>query len=64
MVEKGIVLTPPHIVKLMIHLLDIKPTDNFIDLCSGTGSFAMEAHRQGCKNSLSVEISQKMYSIL
>lgn len=41
----GIVLTPDHIVRLMIQLLELKPTDVFLDLCTGTGSFLKEASK-------------------
>jgi predicted RNA methylase len=39
----GIVLTPKHIVDLMITELDIKQNESFIDFCCGTGSFPIKA---------------------
>lgn len=51
----GVVLTPNHIVKLMIDLLNIKQTDKLLDFCTGTGSFLIEGSKYtkklyGCEN--------------
>ena len=50
----GIVLTPHHIVELMIKLLNIQSNESFIDLCSGTGSFGKEACKY-CSSITSIE---------
>lgn len=62
--KKGIVLTPLHIAKLMINILDIQKTDTFVDICAGTGNFSLLAFEMECKRTLSIEINQKMYLIL
>ncbi len=59
----GIVLTPHHIVELMIHMLNISADDIFLDLCSGTGSFVLEAHKRGCAT-VACEFQTKLYSLL
>jgi len=38
----------------MIQLLELKPEDEFLDLCTGTGSFLKEAV-QKCKTVVGVE---------
>jgi predicted RNA methylase len=61
----GIVLTPPHIISLMIDLLDLNETDIFLDICSGTGSFALEAYRKcNVKMLISCEYQTKLYNLL
>ncbi len=62
--SQGIVLTPPHIVKLMIRALDLKPNDIFLDLCSGTGSFVIEAINDKNCNFIACEYQNKLYSLL
>jgi predicted RNA methylase len=59
----GIVLTPPHIVELMIHMLKLRPDDTFLDICAGTGSFPLEASKSGCKL-VSCEYQTKLYTLL
>lgn len=39
----GIVLTPSHITKLMVDLLNVKYYDKVLDPCSGTGGFLVAA---------------------
>lgn len=41
--KDGIVLTPPHIVRLFADIADLKPTDVVYDPCSGTGGFLVAA---------------------
>jgi predicted RNA methylase len=60
----GIVLTPDHVVKLMIELLEINEDDVFLDLCSGTGSFVLEALRYNPKSIIAIEYQNKLFSLL
>jgi predicted RNA methylase len=60
----GIVLTPDHIVKLMIKLLDINHKDTFLDLCTGTGSFPLEALRYNPESIIACEYQTKLYGLL
>ena len=60
----GIVLTPDHITRLMIELLEIKPDDVFLDLCAGTGSFATEALKYNPASIISVERDNKLFNLL
>ncbi len=39
----GIVLTPKHITELFCDLAELKPTDNVLDPCCGTGGFLIAA---------------------
>lgn len=59
----GIVLTPEHIVKIMIDLLEIDANDIFLDLCAGTGSFAIEASKH-TKNIIACELQNKLFNLL
>lgn len=60
----GIVLTPDYIVKLMIELLQLNENDIFIDLCSGTGSFPIEALKYNPKKVIACEYQKKLYELL
>ena len=60
----GIVLTPHHIVQLMIKLLDVGEDDIFLDLCSGTGSFPLEALKYNPKKIIACEYQNKLYTLL
>jgi 16S rRNA G966 N2-methylase RsmD len=60
----GIVLTPDHIVSLMIDMLDIKPSDIFLDICSGSGSFPCKALQKNPKKIFAVEYQSSLYSLL
>lgn len=60
----GIVLTPPHIIKLMCKLINIIDSDTVIDICTGTGSFLIEAHKYNPKMIIGVEYQNKLYSML
>lgn len=60
----GIVLTPDHVVKLMIKLLDITPQDTFLDLCTGTGSFPLEVLKYNPESIIACEYQTKLYSLL
>jgi len=39
----GVVLTPKHVTELFCDLVDLKPTDNILDPCCGTGGFLISA---------------------
>lgn len=60
----GIVLTPEHIVKLMIKLLCINSNDTFLDLCSGTGSFLCESYCYSPKKIIGCEYQKKLFDLL
>lgn len=60
----GIVLTPPHIVSLMVDLLDIQPDDILLDLCTGTGSFLLEAAKYHPKKLIGCEYQNKLFALL
>jgi predicted RNA methylase len=60
----GIVLTPPHIVALMVELLDIRDDDVVLDLCTGTGSFLLEALRYKPKQVIGCEYQTKLFQLL
>lgn len=60
----GIVLTPPHIVKLMCEMLDINKDDIVLDLCTGTGSFLLESHKYNPKKIIGCEYQNKLYALL
>ena len=51
----GVVLTPHHIVKLMVKELNLNENDKVLDFCTGTGSFLIECGKYtkylyGCEN--------------
>ncbi|MDZ7867929.1 MAG: N-6 DNA methylase [Rheinheimera sp.] len=60
----GIVLTPDHIVKLMVKLLNIKSNDIVLDLCTGTGSFILEALKYKPLKVIGCEYQNKLYTLL
>jgi predicted RNA methylase len=60
----GIVLTPPHIVKLMCELLSIQSDDTVLDLCTGTGSFLLEAYTYHPKKIIGCEYQNKLFALL
>lgn len=60
----GIVLTPSHIVKLMIRMLNIDNNDVFLDLCSGTGSFTLEALKYNPQKTITIEYQTKLFTLL
>ena len=60
----GIVLTPPHIVSLMCNMLSINKHDTILDLCTGTGSFLLEANKYHPKRLIGCEFQNKLYSLL
>jgi type I restriction-modification system DNA methylase subunit len=60
----GIVLTPPHIVQLMTELLTINNNDTVLDLCTGTGSFLLEANKYNPKNLIGCEYQTKLFALL
>lgn len=60
----GIVLTPPHIIELMNFILDIKSDDVVLDLCTGTGSFLLEALKYNPKKIIGCEYQNKLFTLL
>jgi predicted RNA methylase len=60
----GIVLTPPYIVTLMTEMLNINENDIVLDLCTGTGSFLLEAHKYKPKMLIGCEYQNKLYALL
>jgi len=60
----GIVLTPEHIVQLMIELLEINENDIFLDLCTGTGSFPLETLKYNPKKIIACEYQNKLFNLL
>lgn len=60
----GIVLTPNHTIKLMIHLLNIQKDDIFLDLCCGTGSFSLEALTYNPKQIINCEYQNKLFTLM
>ena len=60
----GIVLTPDHIVKLMIELLDINNTDIFLDLCCDTGSFSLDVIKKNPKQIINCEYQNKLFTLM
>lgn len=59
----GIVLTPPHIIKLMNEILNINENDIVLDLCTGTGSFLMEANKYNPKMLIGCEYQNKLFAL-
>ncbi len=59
----GIVLTPPHIIKLMNEMLKINENDIILDLCTGTGSYLIEASRYTPKKLIGCEYQTKLFAI-
>ena len=60
----GIVLTPPHIVEIMTKMLNISNNDIVLDLCTGTGSFILEAHKYNPMKVIACEYQSKLYALL
>lgn len=60
----GIVLTPPHIVTIMVKLMNINNNDVVLDLCTGTGSFLMEANMHNPKMIIGCEYQLKLFNLL
>ena len=58
----GIVLTPEHISDLMIELLDLKPEDVLLDICTGSGAFLVSGMKSELSNSVNVEEEKKSCS--
>lgn len=44
--NKNIILTPDHIIRLMVELADLQRDDVVLDTCMGSGGFLMEAMEQ------------------
>ncbi len=59
----GIVLTPPHIIKLMTEILNITSDDIVLDLCTGTGSYLIEAHKYNPKQLIGCEFQNKLFAL-
>lgn len=60
----GIVLTPEHIVKLMVEMLEINENDIILDLCTGTGSFLLECMNKNPLKIIGCEYQSKLYALL
>lgn len=60
----GIVLTPPHIVSIMTKMLNIGESDVVLDLCTGTGSFLLEAATYNPKQIIGCEYQLKLFNLL
>jgi len=60
----GIVLTPHHIVKLMVDIMNISNDDIVLDLCTGTGSFILESYKHNPKQIVGCELQYKLYTLL
>jgi predicted RNA methylase len=60
----GIVLTPEHIIKIMIKILNINENDIFLDLCCGTGSFPCETLKYKPKEVIACEYQKKLFDLL
>lgn len=60
----GIVLTPPHIVKLMLEQVQINENDIVLDLCAGTGSFLLEALKYNPKKIIGCEFQNNLFELL
>lgn len=59
----GIVLTPSHIVELMVRLLDINSDDVILDLCTGTGSYLIESYKYKPRKLIGCEYQTKLYNL-
>jgi len=62
--HQGIILTVEHAVELMIDLLCIGTSDTILDICCGTGSFLIEAHKRGAKGVVGCEFQKKLFELL
>jgi type I restriction enzyme M protein len=60
----GIVLTPPHIIEVMVKFLDINEDDIILDLCTGTGSFLIESIKYNPKLIIGCEYQNKLFTLL
>lgn len=60
----GIVLTPPHIVDIMTKMLNINHNDIVLDLCTGTGSFILEAQKYNPAKVIACEYQSKLFALL
>ena len=60
----GIVLTPPHIVSIMVKMLNINKKDIVLDLCTGTGSFLIESIKYNPKQIIGCEFQLKLFNLL
>lgn len=62
--SRGIVLTPEHIVKLMVSFLKINKEDIILDLCTGSGSFICESLKYSPSKVIGCEYQTKLYTLL
>jgi type I restriction-modification system DNA methylase subunit len=60
----GIVLTPSHIVSIMCKILNINSSDTVLDLCTGTGSFLLEASKYNPCKLIGCEYQNKLFNLL
>jgi len=54
----GIVLTPKHITELFCDLVDLKPTDKVLDICTGTGGFLISSMDYMIKKTIKQNIEE------
>ena len=59
----GIVLTPHHIAEFMSDLLEINENDTILDICCGTGSLPLTAHRHNNNKIIGVEYNARMMAL-
>jgi predicted RNA methylase len=59
----GIVLTPEHVIHVMVRMLDLSSKDVFLDLCTGTGSFPLTASTYNPLKIICVEYQTKLYNL-
>lgn len=53
--DLGIVLTPEHIADLMIKLLELKPDDVLLDICTGSGAFLVAGMKEKIARSVNAD---------
>ena len=59
----GIVLTPHHAAEFMSDLLEINENDTILDICCGTGSLPITAHRFNSNKIIGVEYNARMMAL-
>lgn len=59
----GIVLTPDHIVDLMVELISINTDTVLLDTCTGTGNFLIKGIKQGARRTIGVELQPHLFEI-